>query len=373
MAGAAAPRVPTIASALCEANSAAEAAASTAAPAGGSSSVQQVVEHLELVAADEWPTATGAAHRGHASKGTRRFHELDSEGDAATMGSNGIATREALRRECARWQSSCRMPAIGCFVGRPYVAIGCLVFIPFACSALVLFVAKTLFGGEHALPELGAGQIVEGSRTTWTMPLAPQLPPLPPQPPVPPLPPRSLPSPPSSLLPTLPAEHIDPLGPAWWHDLPPPSHPLPRSPPPLSPPPPQLEEVCRAEHCTDNMNDCCAPASIGERATCAPGYTPKRVGGCAGFNEGQFVCCGPPDPTLDPHLARLQRAFAADGLLVHTVTWSQAWQTALQDATSPDELQLAEADCGKYCVALSLWHPRLPVQIYSPKCAPPPQ
>jgi len=372
MTGATAPRVPTIVAALGAADSAAEAAANAGASADASvdgSSRALQLDHWELDVADDWPTAAGSAHRGHASsKRARRFHELDSEeGDAATTSSNGTATR------AARWQSSCRTPAIGCFVGRPYAAIGCLVFIPFACSAVVLVVAKFLFVREHALPELGAGHIVERSRTTWTMPLAPPLPPLLPQPPVPSMPPPSLPSPPSPLQLPLPAEHIDPLPPAWWNiRSPPPSHPPPRSPPPLSPPP-QLEEVCRAEHCTDANNDCCAPPSIGERATCAEGYTPKRVGGCGGFDRGQFVCCGPPGPTLDPHLARLQRAFAADGLLVHTVPWSRSgdWTMKLHDATSPDELQLAEADCGEHCVALSLLHARLPVQLFCPECAPP--
>ena len=83
------------------------------------------------------------------------------------------------------------------------------------------------------------------------------------------------------------------------------------------------------------------------------------------------MCCGPHGPSLDPSLKRLQRAFATDGLLVHTFHWSNEWETRLHAATSLDELQLAEADCGKHCVALSLLHARLPVQLYCPECAPP--
>ena len=175
----------------------------------GSESVQQV-DHRELDT-----VANGSAH--HGSKGTRphepghasskrarRFHELDSEGDAATTSSNSTATR------AARWQSSCRAPA----------AIGCLVFIPFACAACVL-IAKSLSGSEHALPGLGAGHIVERSRTTWTMPLAP----------VPSMPPPSLPPPPSPLLPRVPPSLAGP-------SLPPPQSPSLTPPPPLLPPSP---------------------------------------------------------------------------------------------------------------------------------------
>ena len=377
--------------------------------AGGSSSVH---DHLELDAEDRFPKAMG--HRGHVrGKGARRFHELDSQddvyeldsqGDASAMSRNG--TRAVLRRDqrnaatvvrrCAGWRPSC-------LARRPYAIIGCIVCIPFACSAVVVVVSKLLFGSEQALPELGARQVVERSRTTTGT-----MPPLPPQPPVlsmppptpslpqplsdppppagrnsdfsptsqlprfpPPPPPPSPPSPPPPLSPPPPSPP-PPLSP------PPPSPPPPLSPPPLSPPPlsppplsPPPEEVCRAEHCTDVNNDCCAPLSLGERATCARGYTPKRVGRCGEYDQGQFVCCGPHGPSLDPSLERLQRAFATDGLLVHTFHWSNEWETRLHAATSLDELQLVEADCGKHCVALSLLHARLPVQLFCPECAPP--
>ena len=175
--------------------------------AGGSSSVH---DHLELDTDDGFPKAMG--HRGHVrGKSATRFHELDSEGgvyepgsqgDASAMSSNG--TRAVLRRDqrnvatavlrrCAGWRPSW-------LARRPYAMIVCLVSIPFACSAVVVLVSKLHFGSEQALPELGARQAVERSRTTaWTMP------PLPPQPPVLPMPPPT---------PSLPQPSSDPLPPA---------------------------------------------------------------------------------------------------------------------------------------------------------------
>ena len=199
MVGATAPRVPTCVAALGAADSAAE------------------VDHLELDAA-----AKGSAPRGHASKGSRRFQELDSEGDIATTNSNGTTTRaeptRAPSQVRASWRSSNRAPA----------AIGCTVFIPLVVGACVL-VAKS-FGSKHALSKLGASQVVARSRTTSPLPLAP---PLPPQPPVPSMPPPSLPSPPSPQLP--------PSAPSLS-----PPQPPPYLLPPMQPPP--VPSMCIHQH-----------------------------------------------------------------------------------------------------------------------------
>ena len=155
---------------------------------------------------------------------------------------------------------------------------------------------------------------------------------------------------------------------AMHGDCPPPAPPVPQASPALPP----SEEVCLAQHCTDVSNDCCAPTH--EEATCAPGYTPKRVvGPCANarmIDPGQFVCCAPTQPS-GHHLARLLRAFAVDGLLVHSVLPGGAWMDALDAANSQDELQLAEADCGKHCVALSFLQAQLPVHTFCPGYAAP--
>ena len=39
-------------------------------------------------------------------------------------------------------------------------------------------------------------------------------------------------------------------------------------------------------------DDCCAPLSIGEAATCWNGYVAQRTGnGCFGYGEGDYTCC----------------------------------------------------------------------------------
>ena len=277
-----APRDATIVAATSAADQAAEAASSAAAsisdaPAGGSSTVPRA-EHWELDA-----VATGSAHRGRGIKGTRRFHELESEGDAATTSSTRIATSAALCCGCARWHSSCRTYA---------AQLGCVICISFACGVGVLVVAAFLLGGD-AMPELGASQIVERSRTTPPLPL-PLAPPQPPQPPVPfmsPPSPRPMSSPSSLPPPVLPPFSSPPAPTPRLPPLPSPPAPL----PPLSPPPPP-EDTCQhtAQKCSSVGDDCCAPLIFYEAATCRDGYRPKRVEGRCGRDwEGSYHCCQP--------------------------------------------------------------------------------
>ena len=49
---------------------------------------------------------------------------------------------------------------------------------------------------------------------------------------------------------------------------------------------------CDRSLCSSVADDCCAPLSIGEAATCRNGYVAQRTGsGCAGYGEGDYTCC----------------------------------------------------------------------------------
>ena len=49
---------------------------------------------------------------------------------------------------------------------------------------------------------------------------------------------------------------------------------------------------CDRSLCSSVADDCCAPLSIGEAATCRNGYVAQRTGnGCFGYGEGDYTCC----------------------------------------------------------------------------------
>ena len=55
-----------------------------------------------------------------------------------------------------------------------------------------------------------------------------------------------------------------------------------------------MASECNDDYCTSHGQDCCAPESIHEPATCSNGYLPVRKGqGCWGYSEGVYTCCHP--------------------------------------------------------------------------------
>ena len=53
-----------------------------------------------------------------------------------------------------------------------------------------------------------------------------------------------------------------------------------------------LDSSCDRSLCSSVADDCCAPLSIGEAATCRNGYVAQRTGnGCFGYGEGDYTCC----------------------------------------------------------------------------------
>ena len=153
--------------------------------------------------------------------------------------------------------------------------------------------------------------------------LAPSPPPPSAPPSLPPSPPPS-PPPPSSPLPSSPLPSSPPPSPPPPQS-PPPSPPAPSPAPPLQPPlapplsptpspppspapPPRPPPfICTDAKCTSVGNDCCAPRSLNEAATCSDGYTPiRRDGSClwGQFAEGRYTCCNsnapPPAPPATP-------------------------------------------------------------------------
>ena len=98
-------------------------------------------------------------------------------------------------------------------------------------------------------------------------------------------------------------------------DFQPPSPPPP--PPPLKPSspgllpslpvphPPSLPFMCNSMYCTSPGDDCCAPRSLQEKATCSHNFVPIISGGaCQGWSEGAYLCCTaempPPSPLPPP-------------------------------------------------------------------------
>ena len=131
-----------------------------------------------------------------------------------------------------------------------------------------------------------------------------------------------------------------------------------------SPSPPA--HVCFSDHCTDVNADCCAPSSLNEPATCAHGYVPLRTGPCGSFYDGAYVCCGQPEPP-SAGMAELLAAFKAGGLFIQNIEDDRDWERRLLEANTLDDVPVS-TDCGVNCTAMSLFHPRLPVQTYCPTC-----
>lgn len=273
---------------------------------------------------------TGGLPEASASPPARLITRL--YGTAGTCDSGGAAAGPARKTRCRL--ASCSVVALTQVL---FVILVLLVLVDVAARVTQSF-PIWFSDGSSGLQQQGPGprhETVAAAPPPTTMP-TPAVPPLP----IRPTPAMSPPPPPPSPPP------------------PPPSPPPPPpSPPPPRPPPPPAAQECSAEHCTSLGNDCCAPN--GERATCANGFTPLRTGGgCFHFTEGAYVCCRPSSPEREAVLS----AFRASGLLVKVLGGSS--HAALLRARSLEEMPLAATDCGQWCAAYTLLHPRLPVSVF---------